>query len=126
MLTEPCPCESGQSYQTCCYPLHEGALANNATTLMRSRYTAYVFSLAQYLLDTWHIDTRPDTLNLEEDAITKWLGLSIKRFEQPSDTSAIVEFVARYMKSVSLYSPTVGIMCLASLNSDCLETSNSH
>ena len=96
MLTEPCPCESGQSYQTCCYPLHEGALANNARTLMRSRYTAYVFSLAQYLLDTWHIDTRPDTLNLEEDAITKWLGLSIKRFEQPSDTSAIVEFVARY------------------------------
>jgi len=63
---------------------------------MRSRYSAYVLGLAQYLLDTWHPDTRPDTLNLNEEILTKWLGLSIKHYEQTSETSAIVEFVARY------------------------------
>lgn len=64
--------------------------------LMRSRYSAYVFGLAEYLLATWHVDTRPTTLNLNEDIATKWLGLRIKRVENTSDKAAIVEFVARY------------------------------
>lgn len=63
---------------------------------MRSRYSAYVLGLAQYLLDSWHPETRPSTLNLIEQIPTKWLGLNIKRFEQTSETSAIVEFIARY------------------------------
>jgi SEC-C motif domain protein len=96
MLTKPCPCESGKLYSACCQPYHQGTLAINAEALMRSRYSAYVFGLEQYLLDTWHPDTRPYMLKLNEDVATKWLGLSIKRFEQTSKTSAIVEFVARY------------------------------
>ena len=63
---------------------------------MRTRYSAYVLGLEQYLLDTWHPDTRPDALNLDKEVATKWLGLSIKRFEEASKTTAIVEFVARY------------------------------
>ena len=63
---------------------------------MRSRYTAYVLKLEDYLLRTWHPDTRPVTLDLAEDTATKWLGLEVKRFEAAGDDTAIVEFVARY------------------------------
>ncbi len=63
---------------------------------MRSRYTAYVLKLEDYLLQTWHPDTRPTALDLVEDTLTKWLGLEVKRFEATGDETAIVEFVARY------------------------------
>lgn len=91
-----CPCENGKAYQACCAPCHQGTPAANAEALMRSRYSAYVLGLEPYLLATWHPDTRPNALNLAEDKATKWLGLSIKRFEETSSTTAIVEFVARY------------------------------
>ncbi|MEQ1487648.1 MAG: YchJ family metal-binding protein [Methylotenera sp.] len=96
----PCPCESGKSYNTCCAPLHKGLAAPTAEALMRSRYTAFALaefypSLEEYLLQTWHVDTRPAALNLAEDPPTKWLGLQIKRTETLGET-AIVEFVARY------------------------------
>lgn len=63
---------------------------------MRSRYTAYVLGLEDYLLATWHPDTRPASLDLHLDSATKWLGLAVKRSEAISDSEALVEFVARY------------------------------
>ena len=63
---------------------------------MRSRYTAYVLGLEDYLLKTWHPETRPATLDLASDVKTKWLGLQIKQFVPISESSATVEFVARY------------------------------
>ena len=63
---------------------------------MRSRYTAYALGLEDYLLKTWHPDTRPQSLNLAEDATIKWLGLQVKRAETRSEDTATVEFVARY------------------------------
>lgn len=96
MLNASCPCDSGKPYSLCCQSCHQGAYAANAEALMRSRYTAYVFGLEQYLLDTWHINTRPTQLNLKQETAIKWLGLSVKRFEETSKTSAIVEFVARF------------------------------
>ena len=43
---------------------------------MRSRYSAFVLGLADYLLATWHPSTRPPTLEL--DAGTHWLGLEVR------------------------------------------------
>jgi len=91
-----CPCESGLTYQECCEPLHHGALASSAEALMRSRYTAYALELESYLLTTWHPKTRPSSMNLKEDSPIKWLGLQIKRTQALSNSSAIVEFIARY------------------------------
>lgn len=92
-----CPCESGRAYQDCCAPLHNGAHASSAEALMRSRYTAYVLALENYLLETWHPTTRPQALNLHEDHAIKWLGLQIKRTETNTmENTAIVEFIARY------------------------------
>ncbi|HEV3270182.1 MAG TPA: peptide deformylase [Candidatus Rhabdochlamydia sp.] len=51
---EFCPCSSGLSYQTCCQPLHNGALAKNALMLMRARYAAYVLDLSSYIIKTTH------------------------------------------------------------------------
>jgi len=63
---------------------------------MRSRYTAFVLQLEEYLLSTWHPKTRPTALNLTEDPPTKWLGLQIKHAGNTSESTAVVEFVARY------------------------------
>lgn len=65
---------------------------------MRSRYSAYVRGEEAYLLATWHASTRPPSLDLAEDAATKWLGLEIKRTEAggEQDQRGLVEFVARY------------------------------
>ena len=63
---------------------------------MRSRYSAYVLGLEDYLLQTWHPETRPIALNLAEDIATKWLGLQIKHAESNGISTATVYFVARY------------------------------
>ena len=60
---------------------------------MRSRYSAYVLGLIDYLLATWHPSTAPGELELPP---LKWLGLQVRRHEQADDTHAVVEFVARY------------------------------
>lgn len=91
-----CPCESGKPYQACCELLHKGLAAPTAEKLMRSRYTAFVLQLEDYLLSTWHPETRPTSLGLAQDPPTKWLGLQIKHAENTSETTAVVEFVARY------------------------------
>ncbi len=89
-----CPC-GGKSYAACCQPYHNGTPAPDAEALMRSRYSAYVLRLEDYLLATWHPDTRPATLELAQ-AAEQWIGLEVKRHVQESDDAATVEFVARY------------------------------
>ncbi len=62
---------------------------------MRSRYSAYVLKLTDYLRATWHPRTRPESLDLNDDG-SKWLGLAVKTHEVLDATHATVEFVARY------------------------------
>ena len=61
---------------------------------MRSRYSAYVLGLTDYLLATWHPSTRPATLE-PWDASLNWLGLEIRAHAQPDENHGTVEFVAR-------------------------------
>ncbi len=63
---------------------------------MRSRYSAYVLELTSYLLETWHPDTRPASLDFEEQLKPKWLGLSVRACDVLGTAEAMVEFVARY------------------------------
>lgn len=62
---------------------------------MRSRYSAYVLKLADYLRATWHASTRPAELDLSGDD-SKWLGLEVRAHVVQDATHATVEFVARY------------------------------
>lgn len=96
-----CPCESGKPYEQCCAVYHLGSAAASAEALMRSRYSAYALvtekpALVTYLLQTWHPDTRPESLTLTSEDSIKWLGLQVKRHQVTSPNDAIVEFVARY------------------------------
>ena len=61
---------------------------------MRSRYTAYVLGLADYLRDTWAQATRPAEAITFEPGL-RWLGLDVRRHEQSPDGASLVEFVAR-------------------------------
>ena len=94
----PCPCGNPVGYTECCGPLHDGAtVAASAEQLMRSRYSAYVLRREDYLLASWHADTRPASLRLAaQQPAPSWLGLEIRRHETVDDDHATVEFVARY------------------------------
>lgn len=92
-----CPCGSKRPYGACCGRYHAGPLhlqAPDAAALMRSRYTAYVLGLRDYLLDTWHPSTRPAELELDPPEL-RWLGLDVRRHEAIDADHARVEFVAR-------------------------------
>ena len=52
----PCPCKSGDIYEDCCKPFHEGKLPDTALQLMRSRYSAYALCLPAYIIHTTHPD----------------------------------------------------------------------
>ncbi len=51
---DPCPCGSKLLYHKCCKPIHEGAPPQDALALMRSRYSAYVLGLCDYIIETTH------------------------------------------------------------------------
>ena len=96
-MIDACPCQSARSYEACCGRYHAGALhlhAPTAEALMRSRYSAFVLGLTDYLLATWHASTRPASLEPNEPGL-KWLGLEIKRHQLDDADHARVEFVAR-------------------------------
>ncbi len=61
---------------------------------MRSRYSAYVLTLENYLLRSWHPSTRPAP-PLHWDGALRWLGLEVRRHQNTGEHSAVVEFVAR-------------------------------
>lgn len=91
-----CPCQNIQ-YVNCCGVYHSGQKkAENAEKLMRSRYSAYVLELEDYLLKTWHDSTRPSEA-LFDGQKTQWLELKVKSFTESTDQqSATVEFMAVY------------------------------
>jgi SEC-C motif domain protein len=92
-----CPCCSGRAYETCCARWHAGLqhlLAPTAEALMRSRYTAHVLGLHDYLMGTWHERTRPSSVAPPPTGLT-WLGLEVRRHVVVDDAHAQVEFVAR-------------------------------
>jgi SEC-C motif domain protein len=94
---EPCPCDSGGPFGSCCGPILSGLKpAPTALALMRSRYCAYVTQDADYLLKSWHPDTRPAQISF--DPQQRWLGLKIKATQagERDDQTGVVEFVARY------------------------------
>ena len=66
MSTSICPCGSGNLLDACCGHYHAGHPAPCATALMRSRYSAYVLGLVDYLVAT----TLPaQQAGLDRDAI---------------------------------------------------------
>jgi len=87
-----CPCNPENDYDQCCGPYLAGEkIPPTAEALMRSRYSAYVLGLLDYLLASWHASTAPGELALPP---VKWLGLEVRHAAQSGD-AGVVEFVAR-------------------------------
>lgn len=63
---------------------------------MRSRYSAFALGLEDYLLATWHPETRPEKLGLQTEPQPKWIGLQILSCSQEDESHGRVHFVARY------------------------------
>lgn len=82
----------------CCGVLHAGGVALTAESLMRSRYTAYFLARRDYLLKSWHPETRPDDLVC---APVTWLGLTVINVEAGAeeDDRGSVEFTASYVRA---------------------------
>lgn len=101
MNAQACPCGTGKIYQACCEPIHaKGAgLGQTAEQLMRARYTAYVRADDDFLLQSWHEDTRPAEITFDDDLA--WVGLEIVACDAGSgfDTTGIVEYQARYVRN---------------------------
>jgi SEC-C motif domain protein len=97
---DACPCGQAAPYAACCgrYHADDGLLpAPTAEALMRSRYSAYVRGLRDYLLATWHPSTRPPLLEPDPPGL-RWLGLEVRAHRPAIDGNAdraTVEFVAR-------------------------------
>ena len=104
----PCPCGrlgSGPSHKAvpltfgqCCGKYLDGHALNgpfpeDAHTLMRSRYTAFVLEREDYLRATWDATQRPTEVPFE--AGVKWLGLEVRSLRTLDESHAEVEFIAR-------------------------------
>lgn len=61
---------------------------------MRSRYSAFVLGLDDYLLNSWHSSTRPKEMDLDPE--TRWLRLIVEDTTAggPFDTEGTVTFTA--------------------------------
>jgi len=74
-----CPCQmqqvSPKTYAQCCEVFHLGKTPATPEQLMRSRFSAFVLGLSDYIRDTWHPSTRPQDLHLSPD--DQWVKLDI-------------------------------------------------
>jgi SEC-C motif domain protein len=100
-MSPSCPCGSGALLAECCGRYHAGTPAPSAERLMRSRYSAYVLGLIDYVVQT----TLPAQQSaLDRDSIaawsasSTWLGLDVEANEVMGGAPehAFVTFVARW------------------------------
>lgn len=86
---------------------------------MRSRYSAYVYHLENYLRATWHPDTCPAEFHLDATPRPQWLGLEVRAHRVIDAQHATVEFIARYklngrayrLHEVSRFTRMDGVWC---------------
>lgn len=96
----PCPCGRKASFAECCGPLLAGAReAETAEALMRSRYTAYVEGVVDYLIATTAATARAGLDRAGLVAYCKTLqGISLRMLEVrgggPLEETGVVEFAA--------------------------------
>jgi len=94
-----CPCGTGKEYKICCEPFHMYAKwPETAEQLMRSRYTAYVYALADYLVATTHPKTRH--LHKKKDILEWATSNNWIRLEILESKENLVIFRAYYIDSL--------------------------
>lgn len=85
-MTMACPCQSGQAYADCCEPVHRGAAASSPEVLMRSRYSAFVLGLDDYIQRSWHVSTRPPVAGSQGE---QWKRLEVLAADEAGEQGAV-------------------------------------
>ncbi len=98
-----CPCGSGKTYAVCCEPYHKQHNAPTAEALMRSRYSAFVFGLVDYLFETTHPNHRAKNLKADIASTCKglaWTGLEVRDVWQGGEKDKVgkVTFHASFVQ----------------------------
>ncbi|MGF1724120.1 YchJ family metal-binding protein [Photobacterium nomapromontoriensis] len=104
--TSSCPCGSQRPLTDCCQPIHcDPSLAIHPEQLMRSRYSAHVLGLVDYVIATYHPSCEAEQ---HRDAIadsvhSQWLELDIVNSEIVDSGEGYVEFNAYYREGKNDY-----------------------
>ncbi|KGK08685.1 hypothetical protein BOO29_00155 [Vibrio navarrensis] len=102
-----CPCGSQLTYQHCCEKAHRNH--SNATTpeqLMRSRYTAHVLGLVDYVVNTYHPSCHAEEQRegIAESIENDWCKLEVVKAEAGSnENEGFVEFKAYFKEDDKQY-----------------------
>lgn len=107
MTSTLCPCGSQKTYSECCEPVHlNHANADHPEKLMRSRYSAHVKGLVDFVVNTYHPSCGAEQ---HRDAIAQsvnsdWLMLEVIASSADQDgKQGFVEFKAHYNEEGKQY-----------------------
>lgn len=102
-----CPCGSSQDYTTCCEPIHNNhALAQTPEQLMRSRYSAHVKGLVDYVVNTYHPSCQAEQQrsDIAQSIDSDWCGLEVVATETGSNSDeGFVTFKAFFIEHGEKY-----------------------
>ena len=103
-LKNLCPCGSQKPYEACCELYHQEFNAPTCEALMRSRYSAFVFGLVDYLVETTHPNHRSKHLNEEVTLTCKnlaWTKLEVLSVWQGGEKDKVgkVSFCAHFIQN---------------------------
>ncbi|WEM43167.1 YchJ family metal-binding protein [Photobacterium sp. DA100] len=104
--TQPCPCGSQRPLAECCQPIHHNpSLAVHPEQLMRSRYSAHVLGLVDYVVATYHPSCEAEQHReaIAESVHSQWLGLEVISSEIATENEGFVEFKAFYQDGNDQY-----------------------
>ena len=103
-----CPCGNKKNYSICCEPIHNShELAKTPELLMRSRYSAHVKKLTQYIIDTYHPSCHAQEFKdgIEESIELDWRKLNVisSHLSDTTDDEGFVSFKATYSEHGRLH-----------------------
>lgn len=103
-----CPCGTKKNYSVCCEPIHnQHELAKTPELLMRSRYSAHVKQLVQYIIDTYHPSCHAEEFRngILESTELEWRKLKVlsSHLSTMSPYEGFVSFKATYSENNQLH-----------------------
>ncbi len=102
MRTALCPCGNPNTYETCCERIHANhSKADHPETLMRSRYSAYVLGLTDFIINTYHPSCKAEKLrgSIEQAPPCEWKKLEVLSSSiDANNNSGYVEFKAHFIE----------------------------
>lgn len=104
--SQPCPCQQGASYATCCQPVHQNPQsAIKPVALMQARYSAHVLGLVDFIVNTYHpsCHASEERAQIAESTQSQWQGLEIVQTSDIKDNQGFVEFKAYFSEDGAQY-----------------------